>query len=284
PLSRILAPSAGNFTARSSSSSRTVPPSASTSRSPPVCSRSVGGILTTLMPAPVPAKPAPPLLGRLRRAYGSRVSTAGAELDVVDVLGDRRRFAADRAGGIAAQRDLVERRGQRVEEEQAADQRRADSQRELQRLVRLQRADDAGQDAEDTALRARRRELGRRRLWKEAAVAGALVRLEDRDLALEAVDRTVHDRDPVPDRRADQEDARVEQLQLAFLADLRDQQVPAVAPPPLRLERPVGDGREAVALPAVVAGRERRDVRVAELLERLDPESGAVAGRAVEDD
>src|SRR5712691_1926449 len=160
PLSRIRAPSAGNFTARSSSSSRTVPPSASTSRSPPVSSRRVGGILTTLMPAPAPAKPAPPLFlplrrrqsrhlrslagsaestpaGRLRRAYGSCVRPSGAELDVVDVLGDCRRLAADRAGGIAAERDLVERRGQRVEQQQAADQRIPDPERELQRLVCL---------------------------------------------------------------------------------------------------------------------------------------------------
>ena len=63
---------------------------------------------------------------------------------------------------------------ERVEEEQPADQRVADPERELQRLVRLERADDAGQHAEHAALGAARRELGRRRLREEAAVARAL--------------------------------------------------------------------------------------------------------------
>ena len=48
--------------------------------------------------------------------------------------------------------------------------------RELQRLVGLKRADDAGQDAEDAALGAARRQLGRRRLREEAAVARPLLR------------------------------------------------------------------------------------------------------------
>ena len=43
---------------------------------------------------------------------------------------------------------------------------------ELERLARLERADDARQDAEHAALGAARRELGRRRLREEAAVAG----------------------------------------------------------------------------------------------------------------
>src|SRR6266542_6166981 len=75
----MRAPSAGKRTARSSSSSRTVSPSASTSRSPFVSSRSVGGILTTLMPAPAPAKPAPPLFARLRQAYGEIPAPAPAK-------------------------------------------------------------------------------------------------------------------------------------------------------------------------------------------------------------
>ena len=71
---------------------------------------------------------------------------------------------------------------------------------ELQRLVRLQRADDARQHAEHAAFGAARCELGRRRLREEAAVARTLVRLEDRHLALEAEDRAVHDGDVVEDR------------------------------------------------------------------------------------
>ncbi len=86
-------------------------------------------------------------------------------------------------------------------EEQAADQRVADAEHELQRLGRLERADDARQDAEHAASAARRRELRRRRLGEEAAVAGALLGLEDRELALEAEDRAVDDGDPRARRR-----------------------------------------------------------------------------------
>ena len=140
-----------------------------------------------------------PRAGPRRRACsvgGMRtVVIGGAELHVVDVLGDRRVVPADRALGIATDRDLGERGRERVEEQQPPDQRVADAERQLERLVRLQRADHAGQHAEDAALGAARRQLGRRRLREQAAVARALVRLEDRRLALEAEDRAVHDRD-----------------------------------------------------------------------------------------
>ena len=69
---------------------------------------------------------------------------SGAELDVVDVLGDRGGLAADRARRVAAELDLAELRHERVEEEQPADERLADAEAELQRLARLERADDAG--------------------------------------------------------------------------------------------------------------------------------------------
>ena len=48
-----------------------------------------------------------------------------------------------------------------------------------------------GQDSEHAALGAARRELRRRRLWEEAAVARPLAGLEDGHLALEAEDRAV---------------------------------------------------------------------------------------------
>ena len=79
-----------------------------------------------------------------------------AELDVVDVLGDRRVVAADRALGVAAHGDLVERRSERVEEQEPAGERVAALEDELQRLVRLDRADDPRQDAEDAAFGAAR--------------------------------------------------------------------------------------------------------------------------------
>src|SRR5205814_5281439 len=101
--------------------------------------------------------------------------------------------------GVAAQLDLVELRRQRVEEQQPADQRLADPERELERLARLQRADHARQRAEHAALGARRRELGRRWRGEEAAIARAGAGLEDRYLTLEAVDRAVDDGHVVPD-------------------------------------------------------------------------------------
>ena len=82
--------------------------------------------------------------------------------------------------------------------------------------------DDARQHAEDAALGAARRQLGRRRRGIEAAVAGALVRVEDGDLALEAVDRAVHDGDVVPDRGVVDEVARRE------VVGAVDDHVPAV--------------------------------------------------------
>src|SRR6478752_8607593 len=103
--------------------------------------------------------------------------TSLAELDVVDVLGNRRRLAADRAVGVAAELDLGEGGRERVEEEQPADEAVADPDPELDRLVRLQRADDPRQDTEHAALGATRGQLGRRRLREQAAVARALVGL-----------------------------------------------------------------------------------------------------------
>ena len=117
---------------------------------------------------------------------------------------------ADGAVRVAAQPHLVERGVERVEEDQPADRRLADVEQQLQGLVRLQRAHDAGQHAEHSALGARRRELGRGRLREEAAVARALERLEDRELALEAEDRGVHDRDAVTQAGVVEEVARGE--------------------------------------------------------------------------
>src|SRR5579864_8161400 len=64
---------------------------------------------------------------------------------------------------------------------------------------------------------------------------------------------------------ADQEHARLEQLELALDADLGDEQVAAVARALCRIERARQRGREAVALPVGVAARERDDVLVAEV-------------------
>src|SRR5712692_9829075 len=78
----------------------------------------------------------------------------GAEALVVDVVGDRRMLAADRALWIAAQTDFAEAALERVVQEIAAHKRLADPEHELDRFGRLHRADDAGQDAEHARLRA----------------------------------------------------------------------------------------------------------------------------------
>ena len=271
-------------------------------------------------------------------------------------------------------------------EHQPADQRLADPERQLERLVRLDRADDAREHAQHAALGAARGELGRRRLREEAAVARALERLEDGRLALEAVDRPVDDRDPVPDRRvvdevarrevvgavddhvpalvedrvdvlgreplvvgddvhvrveavdalagrldlraperlgrvqhlalqvrvvdvvgvddaerpdaggrqvergrgaepagADEQHAAVEQALLALLADLRDQQVAAVAADLVAVERARDDGRVAGLLPGDDPALDVDRLRVAKRLERPGRTERALAAAAVEE-
>jgi hypothetical protein len=84
--------------------------------------------------------------------------------------------------------------------------------------------------------------------------------------------------------RADQEHPGVEELQLALLAHLRDQQVAAVSRPLLAVEHARKLRREAVSLPVREPAGERDDVLVPELLERLGREGRAGARLAVEDD
>src|SRR5881275_199899 len=106
-----------------------------------------------------------------------------AELDVVDVIRDRRALAADRTGRVSAELHLVELAGERVVEEQATDQGVADPEHELERLGRLDRADHSREDAEHPALGAARRQLGWRRLRKQTAITRPVARLEDGHLA-----------------------------------------------------------------------------------------------------
>src|SRR5215213_1831486 len=121
----MRAPSAGRRVDTSSSSSRNVAPEAWTSRAPPASSRRTGGTLTVLTACAA---------GRSSRA----------ELDVVDVLGDRGVLAADGAVGLALDANLEEVGRERVDVQEPADQRVADPDRQLDRLVRLQRPHDAG--------------------------------------------------------------------------------------------------------------------------------------------
>ena len=133
--------------------------------------------------------------------------------------------------GAALDLHLVELGRERVEQQQPADERLADLRGQLDRLVRLQRADDPRQHAEHAALGARRRQLRRRRLREEAAVARALVRLEHRHLALEAVDRAVDDGDAAPHGRV------VDEVPRREVVGAVDDQVPAVVEDPVDVLR-----------------------------------------------
>src|SRR6266404_3109116 len=96
--------------------------------------------------------------------------------------------AAGRACRILADADRMKAGAQRIVEQQGAVEAVAEPQELLQYLDRLQGAEDAGDGAQDAGGLAARYEIGRRRLAKEAAVAGvahAEIRAEGRDLALE---------------------------------------------------------------------------------------------------
>ena len=98
---------------------------------------------------------------------------------------------ADRAFRVAAELQLGELGLEGIEQQQPAGERVADPEQDLERLVRLEQAEDARHDAEHAGHGAAGRELGRRRRRVEAAVARALERDEGRELALEAEDRGV---------------------------------------------------------------------------------------------
>src|SRR5204862_360298 len=160
-----------------------------------------------------------------------------AELDVVDVLRDRRLLPADRALGIAAQRDLAELRREGVEQQEPPGERLA---RVSGLALEVGLGDGVvGGDAEPADGGGCEIEGG------GGAEAGG----------------------------ADEQHARVEQLQLALLADLGDEQVPAVPLPLRAVEGARKLRREAVPLPVGEAAGEVDHVLVAELLERLGRET-----------
>ena len=110
---------------------------------------------------------------------------------VVDEFLDRGVIAADRALGILAQLQFAEAHAERIDQQQAADERVAFAQNELDDLSGLDDADQAGQNAQHAAFSATRHQAGRRRLRIEAAVAGAVLGREDAGLAFKAEDRAV---------------------------------------------------------------------------------------------
>src|SRR5690606_21810310 len=116
----------------------------------------------------------------------------------VAVAREGRPGGPDRAVRIRWQAQLAEAHAQRVELQQAPAQRLADAQQQLDRLVGLQQADDARQHTQHAGLGAVGRELRRRRLREQAAIAWRLAalpaRVEYAHLALEALHRAVYQR------------------------------------------------------------------------------------------
>ena len=86
----------------------------------------------------------------------------------------------------------MERHAQRFVLEQPAVERLAHARDDLHRLGGLDQRDEARQHAEHAALRARRHRARRRRLRVEAAITGAVARVEHGRLPVEAEDRAVH--------------------------------------------------------------------------------------------
>src|ERR1700730_2056373 len=113
----------------------------------------------------------------------------------VVVLGDHDLVAprpCDRVRGIGLDLERTKRLLERVEAEDATNERLADADDDLDRLERLQRTDDAGQNAKDARLRARRGQIRGRWLGHHVPVVRSAQRIEHRDHALEAEDRAVH--------------------------------------------------------------------------------------------
>src|SRR5947209_171150 len=131
------------------------------------------------------------LLRLVRRRSLSRRGPESAELFVVNQALERRVLAADGARRVFPELQLAEAKVPRVEPKQAVDERLGPAEDELDGLVRLNRADDAGQKAEDSALRATRHASDGRRLRIQTAVARTFRRPEDARLPLEAEDRAI---------------------------------------------------------------------------------------------
>jgi hypothetical protein len=99
---------------------------------------------------------------------------------------------ADRAIGILAQLEFAELHAQRVDQQQASDQRLAFAENQLDHFGGLHHADQPGQNAQHSALGAGRNQSRRRRLGIQAAIARAIFGGEDAGLAFEAENRSVN--------------------------------------------------------------------------------------------
>ncbi len=109
------------------------------------------------------------------------------------------------------------------------------------------------------------------------------VRVDDPERA-DARRREIERRGGAEPAGADEEDARIEQALLPVLADLGDEEMPAVARALLGREGARDRDLEPVPLPLREAAGEVDDVLVAQFGERLGRESGARPGGAVDDE
>src|SRR5215813_4424504 len=100
--------------------------------------------------------------------------------------------AADRAIRVLAQLQFAEAQAPGVEQKQPIDHDIGRAENDLNRLVRLDRADDARQHSEHSAFGTGRHQSGWRRLRIKAAIARATLGPEDTGLALETKDRAVN--------------------------------------------------------------------------------------------
>src|SRR6266545_4829265 len=131
--------------------------------------------------------------------YGARVGMA-VSVDGADrrravamnrQIADGRMLATDRALRIALQLHFAEAHAEGVVREEPPNERLADAEENLHRFRRLHHSDYAWEHAQDTRLASGGDEAGRGRCRIETAVAGPLVRGEDRGHALELEDGAV---------------------------------------------------------------------------------------------
>src|SRR5438552_3879066 len=203
-----------------------------------------------------------------------------AERFVVDELVDRGRLAAQRTMGVLLELEHRELHREGVEEEEPSDERLADAEDELDRLDGLDRAEDAGEHAEDAALRAARDEPGRRRLRVKTTIARPLPRVEDARLTLETEDARVHVRLSLERRDVVAEVARREVVRAVEEDIILAQQLVRVLRPEERLVRVDRDARVEVA-EAFGRGRELRTADVLLAVEDLPVEVRSVDDVAV---
>src|SRR5260370_16919259 len=93
---------------------------------------------------------------------------------------------------MLAELELAELHSKSVKQQQASHEMIPSAEDQLDCFHRLDGADDSGQNAEDSAFRARRHKPGRRRFRIEAAITRAIGHAEHGGLPLKPENRTVH--------------------------------------------------------------------------------------------